>query len=173
MTESELSITFEPPSVEEFCTIRAKIGWGKLNKELARRSLRNGLFNVVIKEQSTLIGMARVVGDGAMYFYVQDVTVDPSYQGKGLGNILMRHVEDYLTSVASKGATVGLLAAKGKESFYQKFGYQLRPDENLGNGMCKFFLATCPQRKEDEKTIVNDTTINIITNHLRRNCVSI
>ncbi len=139
MKECEFSITFEPPTVEEFCTIRAKIGWGKLNRALAGRSLENGLFNVVVRNQSSLIGMARVVGDGAMYFYVQDVIVDPSYQGKGLGNVLMQHVEGYLASVVNKGATVGLLAAKGKEAFYQKFGYQLRPDENLGNGMCKFY----------------------------------
>ena len=31
--------------------------------------------------------------------------------------------------------TVGLMAAKGKEEFYQKLGFRSRPNENEGDGM--------------------------------------
>jgi GNAT superfamily N-acetyltransferase len=82
--------------------------------------------------------MGRIVGDGAMYFYIQDVIVDPSYQGTGVGSILMDHIEHYLSIAAQKGSTVGLLAAKGKEDFYIRYDYMLRPSNTLGSGMCKF-----------------------------------
>jgi len=138
MISSNYSIKLQSPSVEEFLSLREKVGWGELDAELAKTSLCNSLFHVVIREKCELVGMARVVGDGAMYFYIQDVIVDPCFQNSGVGSALMEHIEGYLKGAVKKGATVGLLAAKGKESFYTRYGYLLRPSDSLGNGMCKF-----------------------------------
>lgn len=132
------NLLLERPSAQEFCNLRSKIGWGELEKNLAEQSLEHSLFHVTIRDDDKLIGMARIVGDGAMYFYIQDVIVDPDYQGQGLGDLLMEKVEGYLANNVQKGATVGLLAAKGKESFYTRYGYLERPSNSLGKGMCKF-----------------------------------
>ena len=86
-----------------------------------------------------LIAMGRVVGDGALFFYIQDLVVLSDYQGQALGGVLMQNIEDYLQTTAQKGATIGLLAVKGKENFYSRFGYVTRAGNNLGFGMCKFF----------------------------------
>jgi ribosomal protein S18 acetylase RimI-like enzyme len=131
-------ITLESPSIEEFLSLRNKIGWGELDVNLAKTSLTNSLFHVIVRDESQLIGMGRVVGDGAMYFYIQDVIVDPSYQNAGVGSALMEQIENYLLVAAKKGSTIGLLAAKGKEVFYTRYGYTLRPNSSLGNGMCRF-----------------------------------
>lgn len=104
----------------------------------AETSLHNSLFHVIILEQSQLVGMARIIGDGAMYFYIQDVIVNPQHQSSGFGAVLMEHIEKYLSVHAKKGATVGLLAAKGKERFYNRYGYISRPSDSLGNSMCRF-----------------------------------
>ncbi|WOH36368.1 GNAT family N-acetyltransferase [Thalassotalea fonticola] len=138
MNLNAYSIIFESPSVEEFSLLRTKVGWGESDVEMAKNSLTNSLFHVVIRDNTKLIGMGRVIGDGAMYFYVQDVVVDPDYQKQGIGKAVMDHIESYLLEVAKKGSTIGLLAAKGKEEFYSRFGYTLRPNGSLGNGMCKF-----------------------------------
>jgi len=105
---------------------------------MASISLKNSLFHVVVRDETRLIGMARAVGDGAMYFYIQDVVVVPKYQQQGIGAILMNHIEDYLQSITKTGSTVGLLSAKGKESFYARYNYIERPNDSLGKGMCKF-----------------------------------
>jgi len=131
-------IKLESPSVAEFTELRKKIGWGTADADMVQKSLDNSLFHVVIHDELSLIGMGRVVGDGAMYFYIQDVVVDPTYQKQGIGNVLMNNIEDYLAKVAKKGSTIGLLAAKGKEEFYSRYDYIKRPSELLGNGMCKF-----------------------------------
>lgn len=138
MNLNKYNTLFESPSVEGFIALRHKIGWGEIDFEMAKNSLANSLFHVVIRDQSRIIGMGRVVGDGSMYFYVQDVVVDPDYQKQGIGRALMSEIEHYLSDSAKKGSTIGLLAAKGKESFYSRYGYTLRPNESLGNGMCKF-----------------------------------
>ena len=138
MSDVKHRVSLQSPTVEEYCLLREKTTWGKVDSAQVLVSLNNSLFHVVIHENEKIIGMARVVGDGALYFYIQDVVVDPEYQNRGLGTILMHEVENYLSSSAKKGSTIGLLSAKGKEKFYFRFGYKNRPSENLGNGMCKF-----------------------------------
>ncbi|WP_227993435.1 GNAT family N-acetyltransferase [Shewanella sp. YLB-07] len=76
---------------------------------MAQKSLNHSLFHVGICDGNQLVAMGRVVGDGAMSFYVQDVVVHPAYQG----------------------STAALLAAKGKEAFYERFGYIQRPSDYL------------------------------------------
>lgn len=138
MTENEFRVYLDAPSVDEFNTLRELIGWGSIDSEMAHMSLDNSLFHVTIKNNTQLVAMGRIVGDGAMYFYVQDIVVHPVYQQLGLGHKIMQYIESYLSGVAKKGATVGLLSAKGKEGFYERFGYIKRPNDILGHGMCKF-----------------------------------
>lgn len=126
------------PTTAEFLSLRAKVGWQGIADNIVQASLNNSLFHVVIYQNEQLVGMARVVGDGAMYFYIQDVVVDPAYQGFGVGAALMGKIESYLSTAANKGATIGLLAAQGKEAFYARYGYLTRPNTTLGHGMCKF-----------------------------------
>lgn len=129
---------FSAPSAADFVHLRSKVGWGDLDLVVAKQSLEKSLFHVIIKDNHQVIAMGRVVGDGVMYFYIQDVIVDPEYQQQGLGHKIMLEIEKYLQSTTQQGSTVGLLSAKGKETFYQRFGYICRPNNTLGNGMCKF-----------------------------------
>lgn len=138
MSRSKHILTLKAPEVDEFINLRCKVGWDTPDREMAKNSLQNSLFHVTARQQNTLLGMARVIGDGAMYFYVQDVVVDPDYHQQGIGHQLMTAIEGYLSTAAKKGATVGLLATKGNESFYRRYNYLERPSAVLGKGMCKF-----------------------------------
>ena len=131
-------IKLTSPTVHEFLMLREQIGWQSVSEIDAQTSLQNSLFHVTIYIGEQLVGMGRVVGDGVMYFYIQDVVVAPDFQRCGIGAALMEKIENYLLSVAKKGSTIGLLAAKGKESFYSRYGYLERPSAVLGRGMCKF-----------------------------------
>ena len=132
------SLKLTSPAVADFLQLRSKVGWGELDANLAEVSLNNSLFHVTIYINQQLIGMGRVVGDGAMYFYIQDVIVEPSHRKLGIGAALMDKIESYLNDATKQGATVGLLAAQGKEAFYTRYGYMQRPNSSLGHGMCKF-----------------------------------
>jgi len=134
----KFNIKFEAPLIEEFVKLRLNVGWGEIDKDLVETSLANSLFHIVIRNQTELVAMGRVVGDGAMYFYIQDIIVDPHYQNLGLGSIIMNNIEDYLAQMVKTGATIGLLSAKGKENFYSRYGYITRPNDSLGHGMCRF-----------------------------------
>ena len=75
--------------------------------------------------------MGRVVGDGFLYFYVQDVIVASSHQGKGAGLMIMEEIMSYLDRAAplKSGAFVGLMAAEGLDVFYSKFGFEIFPKQ--------------------------------------------
>ena len=121
-----------------FNYLRKEVGWEKHEVKDIELALKNSLYIVIAKnENDETIGMARVIGDEGMYYYIQDVIVIPKYQKKGIGKILMDKIMEYIEKNRKKEMFVGLMAAKGKEGFYKNIGFIERPAENYGPGMCK------------------------------------
>ncbi len=120
---------------EQYQTLRDSAGWSRLPAASVDQGLKNELYSITIFDDDRLIGMGRVVGDGAIYFYIQDIVVLPAYQGRGIGTVIMQHVEAYLARYAGANAFIGLMSAVGASEFYKKFGYQARPED--GPGMYK------------------------------------
>lgn len=135
---SNYQVLEKAPELNAFLSLRKTTSWGTVPIKLVRKSLNNSLYNVAIYHKNVLIGMGRVVGDGYLYFYIQDVVVSPDHQGQGVGDLIMRNIESYISKNAQSGSTIGLFSAKGSEAFYKKFGYQDRSGNPLGLGMCKF-----------------------------------
>jgi ribosomal protein S18 acetylase RimI-like enzyme len=130
-----LRLERRPPSVAELRALNAAVGWTDLpeDDDAVARGLAASLFGVVlISAAGEVAGCARVVGDGGVYFYVQDLIVAPSHQGLGLGDLLLDEVLVYLERAAPAGATVGLTAAEGKAGFYARRGWAPRPHDGPG-----------------------------------------
>ncbi|WP_370674533.1 GNAT family N-acetyltransferase [Pleomorphomonas sp. PLEO] len=130
-----------PPTAEDFARLRAACGWGAIDLAIAERALAAGLISVVARDGTCLAGFGRVVGDGVLYFYLQDVIVHPDFRGQGVGRMVVEALLAEVLRRAPIGATIGLMAAEGKEGFYEKFGFTRRPTERLGAGMTRFVLA--------------------------------
>ncbi|WP_168122360.1 GNAT family N-acetyltransferase [Paenibacillus sp. HB172176] len=121
---NEYRIHLRMPTIEEYKELCHAVGWTNfMNFSVAEDSLRQSLFGVVIQLQDDTIGMGRIVGDGKMYFYIQDIAVLPEHQNKGVGRMIMDVITTYLTEHAPEKSFIGLFATKGKESFYQPFGF--------------------------------------------------
>ena len=73
-----------------------------------------------------MIGMARLLGDSAMTFYIKDLAVEKGYQGRGAGKLLMESIQEYIESQLPEGwkAGVELMSVKGKEEFYKRFAFE-------------------------------------------------
>ena len=82
-----------------------------------------------------VVGFGRVVGDGVMYFYIQDMMVAADRRGEGIGARILESLLQQIRGVAIKGATVGLMAARGKSGFYARYGFIKRPSEIYDAGM--------------------------------------
>jgi predicted GNAT family N-acyltransferase len=88
-------------------------------------------------EDNELIGMARILGDKAMSFYIKDFVILPEKQNKGNGKILMNTIIATIKNKLSNGykVSIELISSKGKEEFYEKFGFEKRPCDYDGAGM--------------------------------------
>jgi GNAT superfamily N-acetyltransferase len=125
MSESEYIIAERAPTLEEYHTICTAVGWaGVINFDAAAEALPRSLYAVVALHAGQAIGMGRIVGDGAIFFYLQDIAVLPAHQGAGLGGRIVGRLLEYVARAAPPQAFVGLFAAAGKEPFYQRYGFQ-------------------------------------------------
>lgn len=77
---------------EDFIRLRIQAGFVEIPVEHARKALRNGLMNVSAIYNGELVGMGRLVGDGAMYWYLQEIIILPQFQRKGIGTMIVNHL---------------------------------------------------------------------------------
>jgi GNAT superfamily N-acetyltransferase len=123
------------PTAKEYSELRANAGWGAIDEEIARQTIGAACYTVTLRRQGKLIGLARVMGDSALYFFLADLIVDLEFRGEGLGDRLMRAVTEYFDRCAKPGATIALIPLRGGESFYERFGFARCPDGPFGTGM--------------------------------------
>ncbi len=127
-------------SAPDFIRLFAGAGWGELPPELVEIALKGSWATFSVCKEGRTIAMARLLGDGAMSFFLKDFVVEPQYQGQGIGRALLTHVENYIASRLMPGCPgyLQLVSAKGKEAFYTKCGYAIHPHEHSGAGMSKW-----------------------------------
>lgn len=94
----------------------------------------------LLAQESKKHGLRNCKSDHLYVAFIADVIVRPEYQGKGLGRELMNNAMEFIRSQLRPGykIMVNLMAAKGKEDFYKKFGFISRPNESFGCGMCQW-----------------------------------
>src|ERR1035437_4058265 len=100
----------EVPSVSDYIAIRLAAGLSRKSEEAARLGLANSLFAVAVYCGDKPIGIGRVVGDGGCFFEVTDIAVLPEHQKKGVGDMIMRSIMEFLRDKAPKTAYVSLMA---------------------------------------------------------------
>lgn len=83
--------------------------------------IANSFCFVIAKEGEKIIGMGRAISDGVSDAYIQDVTVDESYRGIGIGKEIIRTLVGYLKE--NKLQWIGLISEPGYEGFYQGLGF--------------------------------------------------
>ncbi len=130
----EYTIVKRLPTVKEFKSLHTAVGWNNVDDEGTATAIRNSLFGITVLHGDKTVGTGRVIGDGTMYLYIQDIIVIPEYQGKGLGSIIMNAIMDYVASKARSHTFIGLMAAKDKAGFYVKYGFKERAPNSPG--MC-------------------------------------
>lgn len=125
IVEGPVRVIERLPTADEYRTLCDAVGWtAVMNYDVAAASLARSLYGVVALHGERTVGMARVVGDGAIYHYLQDVVVDPGYQRRGIGGRMVAQVVAHLHERAPARAFVGVFAAEGTEAFYRAHGFE-------------------------------------------------
>ncbi len=125
------------PTADEFNMLTEAVGWGKRINEIVEEALSNTLCSICAYDGEKLIGYGRIIGDKTIFLYIQDVMIIPEYQGKKIGtgimNTLLEKINEYKKVNPEIRTYLG--ASKGRESFYERFGFISRPNDDLGAGM--------------------------------------
>lgn len=128
------------PSIENFMTFRKSVGWQNADFRTTRISIENTLYWISLLKSKKTVGCGRIIGDGGgIYYYIQDVIVLQEYQKLGLGHKIMEKIMAYIQTNAKPGAFIALMAAKGVDDFYARYGFEKRPSEKYGSGI-GFFI---------------------------------
>lgn len=124
-------------SVEDYCRLRSSVAWDPLPEEQARSGLEHSDFVISCRDGSDTVGCARVFWDKGYIAYLADVMVAPSHQGRGIGKTLVSRCIGYVDSQLKDGwrVKIVIVTSKGKEAFYEKLGFHIRPNEREGAGM--------------------------------------
>ncbi len=122
---------------EEYLELRRKVGWMEFPVEEARNCVENAYMVLCVRDDEKAVGVVRLLWDGGYVAFLSDVIVDPAYQLQGIGRSLVEAVIRRIKDDMKPGYKVklNLNSAKGKEPFYEKFGFKERPNEEAGAGM--------------------------------------
>lgn len=82
------------PGMDQLVKLYDSVGWTNYTKDPERliRAVAGSRAVVTAFSGNRLVGLARVVGDGASIAYMQDVLVDPEFQRQGIGRELVKRV---------------------------------------------------------------------------------
>jgi len=124
-------------SVSDYNSLRAAVGWSTISEAQAQTGINNSAYLVAAYVSGKAIGIARLITDGGYIGFIADVIVLPEYQRKNIGSTMISMIIEYIHTNLNVGDSlyVGLMAVKGKEGFYKRFGFEERPNDNVGAGM--------------------------------------
>lgn len=124
---------------DEFKFLFESVGWSSPSLSQIDVSLNNSLVVFSLYKDDKLVGMARLLGDKGMSYFIKDFVIHPNYQGQGLGRRLMDHINQYILNQIEENwaVCVELVSAKGKEEFYKKLGFTSLPNDFSDSGMRK------------------------------------
>lgn len=114
------------PSVDEYVALIQAVGWTVAGREACERALAGTVVGIGAFDGDQLVGMGRLIGDGAENWVLVDLVVDPTYQGGGVGTAITTALEAEVAR-SSPGSTVLLFCSARVVPFYERLGYQISP----------------------------------------------
>ena len=125
------------PTTAEYNMLSEAVGWGTREENIIEEAFKNTLYSLCVYDDNKIVGYARIIGDKTIFLYFHDLKVLPEYQNRGIGREIMirllKQVDEY--KKVNPDIRTYLGAAKGKELFYEKFGFEIRPNGDVGAGM--------------------------------------
>ena len=127
----------EKMTADEYNELRLSVDWKPLTLGQAERGLAHTAFVVAARDGEKIVGMGRMLFDFGYTAYLGDVIVRPEYQGQGIGTMIVTALKDKVMEAAEPGDKIMFIlgAAKGKEAFYEQFGFKKRPNDFNGSVM--------------------------------------
>jgi GNAT superfamily N-acetyltransferase len=106
----------------EYRRLRAAVGWSSpLVDEGALQAALDRTWNVVAREEREIVGIGRLLDDGALYATIWDMIVVPEAQRRGIGSGILAH----LLERAAGRTLVALVATPEGRPLYERHGFRV------------------------------------------------
>ena len=124
-------------TTEEYNMLSEAVGWGSKKESIIEEAFKNTLYSLCVYDEDKFIGFGKIIEDKKILLYFHDKKVNPENKHQGIGTGIMtkllKQVDEY--KKVNPNIRTYLGAAKGKEGFYEKFGFEVRPNGDVGAGM--------------------------------------
>ncbi len=105
--------------VERVCELMTQTYWANSrSRDRIEKAIANSLCYGIYKN-GYLVGFARVVTDGATFYWLCDVIIDQAYRGRGLGKKLV----EYITTAGELDGLRGALRTRNAHGLYARYGF--------------------------------------------------
>lgn len=154
MASHEIVITADDrPSREELLELYTAVGWTAYTSapELLEAAVAGSTRVVTARYGDDLLGLARVISDGASIAYLQDVLVRPELQRDGVGRALVKAAMEPFEHVRQKVLLTD--SEPGQRRFYEGLGYTEIRDYEDGQLRAFVRFAEPAPAADDEETV--------------------
>lgn len=136
-----MEYSFAPPTAAEFQALYAETGWGAWEPERFHRALAGSWVVCSARDETgRLVGIGRLISDGALHAFVTEMIVAADARGRGIGGeVLARLVDE---SRRRGVEDVQLFAARGRARFYEERGFVRRHEDGPGMDLGTIDAAT-------------------------------
>jgi len=134
MSSGQVSIEASPVlDLDEVVALYRAVGWTAYASDAAtlEAALAGSSLVVAARREGRLVGLARVISDGATICYLQDLLVHPDVQRTGVGRALMLAVLEPYAGVSQKVLLTD--DEPGQRAFYESMGYRETRDHGVGS----------------------------------------
>lgn len=109
---------------EEILALYSSVGWTAYTDrpDTLKNGFENSLLCLAAYEGGQIVGIVRVVGDGYTIIFIQDILVNPEYQRKGIGTLLVQSVLERFDKVRQIELTTDEMPST--LAFYESLGFR-------------------------------------------------
>lgn len=128
-----ITLREDVPDRDEYFKLFSTTGWNEeyqLAADDLERANQNSWLVVSAYFGDALVGFGRVVTDHVMHAMIFDMIVQPEHHGRGIGRLILTRLIDRCRAAGIRD--IQLFSAKGKRGFYEKNGFEARPDDAPG-----------------------------------------
>ena len=110
----------EPISPKAIADLRRSVGWNGM-ESCYNNPLMASYYHIACYDDKKLIGYVDTVSNGVTDAYIQDLAVDPAYQGQGVGTELTNRIISKLKE--KKILWISVMYDEKLQDFYKRFGF--------------------------------------------------
>ena len=132
-----VTIVHRRPTVEEFESVVKSVGFRGHDDIAVEIALANTIFSICAEEEGRVVGVGRIIGDGAISLLLTNVMVRPSHQRRGIGSLIVKALCSEVERLPYKNIVLEAVPQPGSALFYERLGF--RASHNGTPGVVRWF----------------------------------